>query len=138
MSFQTFVTFIQGFHNAKKTSKFRILKDSVNPAGIYLLKVNNKNTRTKVWNMFRVNNKDTRMTPMTYFTPCSHVSIINFEHVIAGCEIEKIFFFCYILPIFKKGVLKTCSKFTGKQPCQSVISIKLLSNLIEITLRQAT
>ena len=88
--------------------------------------------------MFKVNNKDTRMTRMTYFTPCSRVSIINFEHVIAGCEIEKIFFFCYILPIFKKGVLKTCSKFTGKHPCQSVISIKLLSNLIEITLRQAT
>ena len=21
----------------------------------------------------------------TYFTPCSHVSIVNFEHVIAGC-----------------------------------------------------
>ena len=26
----------------------------------------------------------------------------------------------------RKGVLKICSKFTGKQPCWSVISIKLL------------
>ena len=45
--------------------------------------------------MFKVNNKDTRTTPLasfwylygqlwTYFTLCSTVSIINFEHVIAG------------------------------------------------------
>ena len=34
-----------------------------------------------------------------------------------------------------KGVLKICSKFTGEHPCRSAISIKLLSNLIEITLR---
>ena len=35
----------------------------------------------------------------------------------------------------KKGVLKICSKCTGKHPCRSVISIKLQSNFIEITLR---
>ena len=34
-----------------------------------------------------------------------------------------------------KGVLKICSKFTGEHPCSSVISIKLLSNFNEITLR---
>ena len=34
-----------------------------------------------------------------------------------------------------KVVLKMCSKFTGEQPCRSVISIKLLCNFIEITLR---
>ena len=32
--------------------------------------------------MFKVNNKDTR----TYFTLCSSVSIVNFEHVIASLE----------------------------------------------------
>ena len=31
--------------------------------------------------MFKVNNKDTRTTPST---PCSSVSVNNFEHVIAG------------------------------------------------------
>ena len=42
--------------------------------------------------MFKVNNKDTRTTPgivlvsllltlRTYFTPCSSVSIVNFEQV---------------------------------------------------------
>ena len=35
----------------------------------------------------------------------------------------------------EKGVLEICSKFTGEHPCQKVISIKLQSNFIEITLR---
>ena len=33
----------------------------------------------------------------------------------------------------RKGVLKICSKFTGEHPYRIVISIKLLSNFIEIT-----
>ena len=36
--------------------------------------------------------------------------------------------------LLRKGVLKTCSKFTGEHQCRSVISIKLLCNFIEITL----
>ena len=35
----------------------------------------------------------------------------------------------------RKGALKIYSKFTGEHPCQSVISIKLLCNFIEIALR---
>ena len=34
-----------------------------------------------------------------------------------------------------KGILKICSKFTGKHPCRIVISIKLQSKFIEIVLR---
>ena len=34
-----------------------------------------------------------------------------------------------------KDVLKICSKFTGEHPSRSVISKKLLSKFIEITLR---
>ena len=34
----------------------------------------------------------------------------------------------------RKGVLKRCSKFTGENPCRSVISIKMLCNFIEMTL----
>ena len=34
-----------------------------------------------------------------------------------------------------KGVLKICSKFTGGHPCQNVISIKMQSSFIEITLQ---
>ena len=37
--------------------------------------------------------------------------------------------------VLGKDVLKICSKFTGEHPCRSMISIKLLSNFIEITLR---
>ena len=37
--------------------------------------------------MFKVNNKDTRTTP--YFTPCSSVSIVNFEQVDAGWNTTK-------------------------------------------------
>ena len=36
----------------------------------------------------------------------------------------------------RKGVLKMCSKFTGDHPCPSVISVKLHSSFIEITLRR--
>ena len=34
----------------------------------------------------------------------------------------------------RKVILKICSKFTGKHPCWSVISIKLQNNFTEITL----
>ena len=34
-----------------------------------------------------------------------------------------------------KGVLKTCSKFTGEHPSRRVILIRLQSNFIEITLQ---
>ena len=34
-----------------------------------------------------------------------------------------------------KAVLEICSKFTGEHPCRSVISIKLLCNIIEIALQ---
>ena len=34
-----------------------------------------------------------------------------------------------------KDVRKICSKFTGEHSCQSVISVKLLCNFIEITLQ---
>ena len=53
--------------------------------------------------MFKVNNKDTKTTPVasfwchfcylrTYFIPCSSVSIVNFEHVIDGWEVERTIF----------------------------------------------
>ena len=45
---------------------------------IYLLKVNNKST-SRVWNMFKVNNKDIRTTPLQYRR--SDVFILNSEHI---------------------------------------------------------
>ena len=44
-----------------------------------------------------------------------------------------LFFRSSHLEVFlRKGVLKICSKFTGEHLCRSVISVKLLSNFIEI------
>ena len=51
----------------------------------------------KEWNKFTVNNKENRTTPITslwclhcslwtYFTPCSSVSIVTFEQLIAGWD----------------------------------------------------
>ena len=37
-----------------------------------------------MWSMFKVNNKDTRTMSIAYFTPCSIVSIVNFEQVNTG------------------------------------------------------
>ena len=65
------------------------------PAGVYMLKVNNRNTRTKVWNMSKVNIKDTKTTPMLTLNIfhshlCSSVSFVNFEHVIADWVVENV------------------------------------------------
>ena len=49
-------------------------------AGIYLLKVNNRNTRTRS----EICSKLTIKTPKRRQLRHSSVSIVNFEHVIAG------------------------------------------------------
>ena len=51
-----------------------------NPVGNYMFKVDNRNTRTRC----EICSKLTVI--QTYFTPCSSVSIVNFEHVIADWE----------------------------------------------------
>ena len=53
------------------------------PAGIYLLKVNNRNTGTRC----EICSKLTIKTPERRhwrFKPCCSASVVNFEHVIAG------------------------------------------------------
>ena len=49
------------------------------PDGIYLFKVNYKNTRTScdICSKLTINNKDTRRTPLVI----SAVFIVNFEHI---------------------------------------------------------
>ena len=58
------------------------------PHGIYMLNVNNGNIRARYESMLKVNNKDTRMTPMmsfwclcywlwTYFTTFCSVSVVK-------------------------------------------------------------
>ena len=46
--------------------------------------------------MFKINNKNTSKTPiLTYFTPCSSVSAVNFERVNVGLE-RNLYFTQYI------------------------------------------
>ena len=53
------------------------------PASIYLLKVNNRNIRGRceICSKSVIKTPERRQAP---FTPCSSVSVVNFEHVIAG------------------------------------------------------
>ena len=66
--------------------------------------------------MFKVNNKDTRTTLLasfwylycklrTYFTPCSSVSIVNFEHVISDWEPIKLVGLVFFLLFRMKSIL---------------------------------
>ena len=49
-------------------NKFKVYNKDIVPANIYLFKVNNRNTRRKVWNMFKAKNKNTRtMASFWYF-----------------------------------------------------------------------
>ena len=66
-----------------------------NPAVIYLLKVNKRNTKTRceICSKLTIKTPERRQwrrsgvfTVNLYFTPCSSVSIVNFEHVNAGWE----------------------------------------------------
>ena len=60
------------------------------PAGIYLIKVNNRNTRTrcKICSKLTIQTTERRQRRsvvfIVNFTPCSSVSIVNFEHAITG------------------------------------------------------
>ena len=48
--------------------------------------------------MFKINNKDTGVFIVkTYFTPCSSVSIVNFEHVNGRKGIAVLFKFSVIM-----------------------------------------
>ena len=55
-----------------------------------MFKVNDRYNRTRVWNMFKVNNKDTKTTSAFVVNfehishLCSRVSIVNFEQVNVG------------------------------------------------------
>ena len=62
---------------SRKNLEFNAMSPMNLPANIYLFKVNNRNTRKKVWNMFKVNKK----TPERRQWYRSDVLIVNFEHI---------------------------------------------------------
>ena len=51
----------------KETGFYLAMILSLIPVNIYLNKINNRNTRKKLWNMFEANNKDTRTTLFALF-----------------------------------------------------------------------
>ena len=57
--------------DSSPTTRLMSHDSCVSPAGIYLVKVNTRNTRT-------------RCEVCSKLTPCSSASIVNFEHVIVG------------------------------------------------------
>ena len=72
---------------------FLCIKSQI-PAGIYLLKVNKRNTRTRceICSKLTINNRPpgvvlVYLLTLTYFTPCSSVSFVNFQQVNAGWDI---------------------------------------------------
>ena len=82
-------------HNVFKTfvTVFRWIV-CLNPAGIYVLNVNKRNT--SIW--CEICSKLTINTPKrTYFKPSFSISIVNFDYVIAG---GKLCFLPFSLPCF--------------------------------------
>ena len=78
----------------------RVKREICFPDGIYLLKVNNRNTRTRceicltIKITIKILEQHQCLSGIlfelwTYFTPCSSISIVNFEHVIAGWVIAR-------------------------------------------------
>ena len=74
----------------KDTLRMKILWTWINTrattAGIYFLKVNNRSFRTRCEIRSKLTIKTTERR-QAFFTPFSSLSIVNFEHVIAGWEL---------------------------------------------------
>ena len=95
--------------------------NSIHPVGIYLLKVNNRNTRAKEWNMLKVNNTICQWRLFGVFIVnfehipylCSSVSIVNFEHLIASWAVVifilKCFWWRFYAGVqFRQNLIKYC------------------------------
>ena len=61
----------------------KYFNDCPYPVGIYLLKVNNGNTRTRceICSKLTLKTLERRQWRQADYTPCSSISIVNFEHV---------------------------------------------------------
>ena len=91
------------------------------------------------WNKLILEIPDLRIWQIYPFFAALEFSILIHvrEIIFLACKTGRRFCSRSSLPqvFLRKGVVKICSKVTGKHPCRSVILIKLLCNFIEITLR---
>ena len=116
--------------NWRHTNKCSIYSARFNPVGIYLLKVNNRNTRTRC----EICSKLTIKTPerrqlrrssvfIVNFEHISHlasVSIVNFEHVIADWEpISRQSFLSRSFKFLRTHILKNICKRLFLPACSS-------------------
>ena len=96
-------------------------------ANIYLFKVSNRNTRKKMWNMFKVNNKNIRTTSvtsfwcffcwlLTYFTPFPSVSINDLEHFYCWVRCNVSFLSTYTIRQKSKSQRKEKYKRSKNKP----------------------
>ena len=60
-----------------------VLRFSANPAGSYMIKVNNRNARTrcKICSKLTIRTPEQRHWRLTYFTSCYSVSVVNFGKI---------------------------------------------------------
>ena len=70
----------------KFISKFQISENYRKPANIYLFKVDNRNTRKRCEICSKLTIKIPEWLTLNIFHTCSTVSVVNFEHVIAGWD----------------------------------------------------
>ena len=104
------------------------------PAGIYLLKVNNRNrTRCEICSKLTIKIPERRhwhrsgifIVNFEHFTPCSSVSIVNFEHVITGCN-------CFSW-IFCRTLLQSCySKMISPSLTKGEFLFEILGNAVNL------
>ena len=59
------------------------------PVGIYMFKVNNRNNRTRCEICSKLTIKTLECSKLAIKTPCSIVSIVNFEHVNSDWDVTK-------------------------------------------------
>ena len=109
--------------SALKVCITALLSERNLPAGVYLLKVNIRNTRTRceisqtqtgtgvvlIFLLFLFS-----YSRCSYFSPCSSVSIVNFEHLIAGWASEWLGISPDILALLTESLQKHFDTFKFK------------------------
>ena len=92
------------------SSNLKICCSSLNLAGNYMFKANDRNTRIRC----EICSKLTIQIPEQCHWPCSSVSIVNFEHVITDWEHYSIFWLL-LLPSLVR--LEQCKPFLCHSQC---------------------
>ena len=99
------------------------------PAGIYLLKVNNKNTRARCEICSKLTKRHVLVSlslTWTYFTPCSIAFIVNFEQVNADWGTKSMIPYYIHSPLAKFTFTQTSTRKSQHLSCM----IASLHNLV--------